>query len=77
VSGELGDDLGIAATAEGGVQIDQVNPLRAGILPALDSSAWITEPFLRIRLALDQLHRLSSRDIDRRQEYEPVSASAL
>jgi hypothetical protein len=46
-------------------------------LPALGSGAWITESFLRIRLPLDQLHRLSSRDVDRRQQYEPVSASAL
>jgi hypothetical protein len=44
-------------------------------LPAFGSSAWITEPFLRISLALDQLHRLSSRDIDRRQEDEPVGPS--
>jgi hypothetical protein len=46
-------------------------------LPALGSSAGVPEPFLRTGLALDQLHRLSSRDVDRRQEYEPVSPSAV
>jgi hypothetical protein len=77
VCDELGHDLGIVATAEGGIQVDQVNPLRAGFLPALGSSPGVPEPSLRTGLTLDQLHRLSSRDVDRRQEYEPVSPSAV
>jgi hypothetical protein len=75
VRGELGHDLGIAAASEGGVQIDQVNPLGARILPALGSSARVTEPLFRTGLALDQLHRQSSGDVDRRQKYEPVGPS--
>ena len=35
LGGDLGDDLGIVAPPEGGVEVDQVDPLRAGVLPAL------------------------------------------
>jgi hypothetical protein len=65
VRGELEDDLGVAAAPEGGVQVDQVNPLRARVLPPFGSSAWVTEPLLGPGATLDQLHSLSSGDIDR------------
>ena len=35
LGGDLGDDLGVVAAAERGVQVDQVDPLRTGVLPAL------------------------------------------
>jgi hypothetical protein len=41
----------------------------------LGSSAWITEPLLRAGATLDQLHSLSSSDIDRRQQHEPAGPS--
>ena len=68
LGGDLGDDLGVVAAAERGVQVDQVDPLRAGVLPALRGRSRIAEPLLRSGPALDELHGLTAGDVDRRQQ---------
>jgi hypothetical protein len=74
VRGDLGDDLGIVASPEGSIQVNQVDPLGSSILPALGGCAWITKPLLRACASLDQLHGLSSCDVDSRQQDQPVAA---
>jgi hypothetical protein len=75
VRGELGNDLGVVAAPEGGIQIDKVDPLRARVLPALGRSPRVTEPLLRPGAALDQLHSLSASNVDRWQQHEPIGPS--
>ena len=66
VGSELSDDLSVVAAPESRVQIHQVDPLRARVLPALSCDPRITEPLFRASAALHQLHRLSPSEVDRR-----------
>ena len=68
VGDDLGDDLGVAALAEGGVEVDQVDPLRAGVLPALGGGPRVPEHLLRAEPTLDQLDRLAAGDVDGGQQ---------
>ena len=68
--GDLGDDLGVAAAAEGGVQIDQVDPLRAGVGPALGRGPRVPELLLGPGHALDELDGLPVRDVDGGQQHQ-------
>jgi hypothetical protein len=52
-----------------------MDPCGSRVLPALSSSARITEPLLRAGPALDQLHRLPSGDVDRGQQDKPIGPS--
>ena len=45
-AGDLGDDLGVVPAAERGVQVHQVDPLRAGALPALGGHPGVAEDLL-------------------------------
>ena len=73
VRGDLGDDLGVVAAAERGVQVDQVDPLGTGVLPALRGGPRVTEHLLRAGHALHELDRLAAGHIDRRQQLQPVT----
>jgi hypothetical protein len=72
---ELGDDLGVIATSEGSVQVNQMDPFGTGVLPALGCCTWVAEALLRAGTALDQLHRLTTGDVNRRQQNKPVGAT--
>ena len=65
-------DKSIAIMEKNGVQVDQMDPLRSRILPALGCRPRITESLFRAGAPLNQLHRLSAGDVDRRQQDEPV-----
>jgi hypothetical protein len=52
-----------------------MDPFGAGILPALGCGTWVAEALLRAGTALDQLHRLATRDVNRRQQNKPVGAT--
>ena len=56
----------VVAASESRVQIHQVEPFRARVLPALSCGPRITEPLFRPSAALHQLHRLSPSEVDRR-----------
>lgn len=70
---ELGHDLGIVAASEGSVQIDEVNPFGSSVLPPLGRGSRVTESLCRASATLNQLHCLPASNVDRRQQYEPVS----
>ena len=72
VRGDLGDDLGVVAPAERGVQVDQVDPLGTGVLPALRGCPRVAEPLLRPGPALDELDGLTAGDVDRGQQDESI-----
>ena len=74
VRGDLGDDLGVVATAERGVEVDQVHPLGPGVLPALGRGPRVAEPLLRAGPALDELDGLAAGDIDCGQQHQAISA---
>jgi hypothetical protein len=69
----LGDDLGVVAAAEGGVQINEMDPLGAGILPAPGGRSWVAEHLLRSGHALHQLDRLATGHVHCRQQLQPVT----
>src|SRR5215217_3271170 len=75
LSHDLRDELGVGAAAEGGIQIDQMQPFSTGALPALDGRPGITEPLLGARHALDQLYGLAPGDIHGRQQDQPCAGS--
>ncbi len=58
------------ATPERSVQVDQVQPLGAGLLPAQRGLDRVTEPLLGPGHPLDQLNGLSAGDVDGRQQLE-------
>src|SRR5664279_570319 len=53
---------------ERGVEVDQMNPLGAGSLPRQCGRERLAIVRLGARLALDEAHRLPTRDIDGRQQ---------
>ena len=59
--------------AEGGVEVDQVDPLGAGLLPAQRRLDGVAEALLRPGDALHELHRLPVGDVDGGQQLEVVS----
>ena len=67
---DLGQQLAVVAAAEGGVEVDQVDPLRAGLLPAQRRLERVAEALLGAGDALDQLDGLAVGDVDGGQELE-------
>ena len=58
------------AAAEGGVEVDEVDPLGARLLPAQRRLDRVTEALLGAGDALDELHGLTARDVDGGQQLE-------
>ena len=69
----LGLQLAVVAAAERGVEVDQVQPLGAGLLPAQRRLDRVAEPLLGAGDALDQLDGLAARDVDGGQQLEVVA----
>ena len=65
-----GQELAVVAASERRVEVDQVDPLGAGLLPAQRRLDRVAEALLGPRHALDELHRLAARDVDGRQQLE-------
>ena len=62
-----GEQRGVAAPPERGVQVDEVDPLGAVALPGQRGLHRIAVPGLGARLAPDQAHGLSTDDVHRGQ----------
>ena len=69
---DLGQQLAVVAAAERGVEVDQVHPLRAGLLPAQRGLERVAEARLRAGHALDELDRLPVGDVDGGEQLEVV-----
>ena len=63
-------ELAVVAAAERRVEVDEVDPLRAGLLPAQRGLDRVAEPLLGAGDALDELHGLAVGDVDGGQELE-------
>ena len=61
---DLGQQLAVVPAAEGGVEVDQVDPLRARLLPAQRGLDRVAEALLRAGHALHQLDGLAAGDVD-------------
>ena len=62
--------LAVVAAAERGVEVDEVDPLGAGLLPAQRGLDRVAEALLGAGHALDQLDGLAARDVDGGQQLE-------
>ena len=67
---DLGLQLAVVAAAERRVEVDQVDPLRAGLLPAQRGLDRVAEPLLGAGHALDELDGLAVGDVDGGQQLE-------
>ena len=67
---DLGQQLAVGATAERGVEVDEVHPLGPVGLPLQGGLDRVAVGRLRARLALDQAHGLAVGDVDGGQELE-------
>ena len=63
-------ELPVVPVAEGGVEVDEVDPLRPGLLPAQRRLDRVAEPLLRPVDALHQLDGLAALDVHGGQELE-------
>ena len=57
---DLGEQVAVVAAAEGGVEVDQVDPLRTGLLPAQRRLDRVAEALLRAGHALHELDGLAA-----------------
>ncbi len=64
VADDPGLQLAVVTPAERRVEVDEVDPLGPGPLPAQRSLDGVAEPLLRTGDALDQLDRLAVGDVD-------------
>ncbi len=71
--GDLGDPLPVVAGAEGGVQIDQVQPLGSGALPGQRRLQRVAVGGLGAGLAVHQADGLPVPDVDGGQQFQPVA----
>ncbi len=67
---DLGLELAVVAAPERRVEVDQVEPLRAGLLPAQGRLDRVAEVLLRAGHALHELDRLAVGDVDGGQQLE-------
>ena len=67
---DVGQQLAVAALAEGGVEVDQVDPLGPVGLPLQRGVERGSVGRLAAELALDQAHGLSLGDVDGGEEFE-------
>ena len=70
---DLGDDIGVRATAKRRVQIHQVEPTRPAVLPALGGRQRITKGLLGPSNALGELDGLAALNVNRRQQRQGIS----
>ena len=70
---DLGLERAVVAVPERRVEVDQVDPLGAGLLPAQRGLDGVTEPLLGPVDALDQLDGLAALDVDGGEEFEVVA----
>ena len=66
----LGEQLAVGAAAEGGVEVDQVDPLGALLLPGQRGLPRVAELAAGAGDALDELDGAAARDVDGGQELE-------
>src|SRR5690606_35902086 len=74
---DLGEQLGIRATAEGGVEVDEVDPLGAVALPRQRGLDRRPVGGLGAGLALDESHGLAVGDVDGGQQLESCHGGPL
>ena len=67
---DLGLQLAVVPAAERRVEVDQVDPLGAGLLPAQRRLDRVAEPLLRPGHALHELDGLAVGDVDGGQQLE-------
>ena len=72
VADDPGLQLAVVAAAERRVEVHEVDPLGAGLLPAQRRLDRVAEPLLGAGHALDQLDGLAVRDVDGGQQLEVV-----
>ncbi len=60
----VGEEFGVRSATEGGIEIDEVDPLRSPGLPLERGGNGIAVGRLRASLALEQAHRLAVRDVN-------------
>ena len=70
VADDPGQQLAVGAAAEGGVEVDQVHPLRAVALPGQRGLERVAVGGLAAGLALDQAHGLAVGDVDGGEELQ-------
>jgi len=64
------DELTVGTPAERGVEVDEVEPLRALVLPCPGGVPRVAELAAGAGHALHELHRPATSDVDRRQQLE-------
>lgn len=67
---DVGDDLPVVATSEGGIEVDEVDPLGALVLPAFGGQPRVAELPARSGDALLKLHGTSLGDVDGGEELQ-------
>jgi hypothetical protein len=67
---DLGLELPVVPAPEGSVEVDEVDPLRSGLLPPQRRRHRVTEPLLRPGHPLHELHGLSVGDVDGGKQLE-------
>jgi hypothetical protein len=70
-------ELAVVPVAEGSIEVDEVDPLRAGPLPAQRRLDRVAEALLRTVHALDQLDGLTTLDVHGGQEFEVVAHGTI
>ena len=73
---DLGEQLPVLAAAERGVEVDEVHPLGAGLLPGERRGQRVAVRRLGAGLALHQAHRLAVGDVDGGQQHQAVGGGA-
>ena len=68
-----GEQVAVVAAPEGGVEVDEVDPLRPRLLPAQGRLDRVTEALLRAGDALHELDGLAACDVDGGQQLEASS----
>ena len=69
----VGQQVAVVAAAERRVEVDEVDPLGAGLLPAQRGLDRVAEPLLGAGDALHQLDGLAVGDVDGGQQLEVVT----
>ena len=67
---DVGDDLAVVAAAEGCVEVDQVDPFGALVLPAFGGQPGVTELPARAGYALLELNGPALGDVDGGEQFE-------
>ncbi len=74
---DLGEQLAVVAGAERGVEVDEVEPLGAGLLPGERGGERVAVGGLGAGLALDEAHGLAVADVDGGEQFELVMGGPL